>query len=73
MECHGKGIERDGVTKGKPTEFTVDTRRAGSAPLDVQVCYVVYYSTLKSCFDGTIIVPNRQNLFEPNFTGFFSN
>ncbi|XP_046683134.1 filamin-A isoform X3 [Homalodisca vitripennis] len=37
VECFGKGIERDGVTKGKPTEFTVDTRRAGSAPLDVQV------------------------------------
>ncbi|XP_075219680.1 filamin A protein cher isoform X2 [Lycorma delicatula] len=37
VECFGKGIERDGVAKGKPTEFTIDTRRAGSAPLDVQV------------------------------------
>ncbi|XP_066996805.1 filamin-A isoform X2 [Anabrus simplex] len=37
VECYGSGLERDGVTKGKPAEFTVDTRRAGSAPLDVKV------------------------------------
>nr|CAD7457189.1 unnamed protein product [Timema tahoe] len=37
VECHGKGLEKDGAMKGKPTEFTVDTRKAGSAPLDVQV------------------------------------
>lgn len=41
VECHGKGIEKDGVSKGKPTEFTIDTKRAGSAPLDVQVCSLV--------------------------------
>nr|CAD7196862.1 unnamed protein product [Timema douglasi] len=37
VECYGKGLEKDGAMKGKPTEFTVDTRKAGSAPLDVQV------------------------------------
>ncbi|KAF4527938.1 hypothetical protein B566_EDAN012831 [Ephemera danica] len=37
VECFGPGLERDGVTKGKPAVFTVDTRRAGSAPLDIQV------------------------------------
>nr|CAD7264189.1 unnamed protein product [Timema shepardi] len=39
VECYGKGLEKDGAMKGKPTEFTVDTRKAGSAPLDVQVNY----------------------------------
>nr|CAD7404495.1 unnamed protein product [Timema cristinae] len=37
VECYGKGLEKDGAMKGKPTEFTVDTRKAGPAPLDVQV------------------------------------
>ncbi|XP_039299021.1 filamin-A isoform X2 [Nilaparvata lugens] len=37
VKCQGKGIERDGVSKGNPTEFTVDTKKAGTAPLDVQV------------------------------------
>ncbi|XP_034239661.1 filamin-A isoform X3 [Thrips palmi] len=35
--CQGKGVERDGTHKGKPADFTVDTRKAGNAPLDVQV------------------------------------
>ncbi|XP_063219242.1 filamin-A [Bacillus rossius redtenbacheri] len=37
VECHGKGIESNGVQSGKPTEFKIDTRKAGSAPLDIQV------------------------------------
>ncbi|XP_069693768.1 filamin-A isoform X2 [Periplaneta americana] len=37
VECSGPGIQRDGVMKGQRAQFTVDTRRAGSAPLDVQV------------------------------------
>lgn len=35
--CHGKGVERDGTHKGKPADFVVDARKAGAAPLDVQV------------------------------------
>lgn len=37
MECSGPGIEPTGVTAGMPTQFKIDTRRAGNAPLDVQV------------------------------------
>jgi hypothetical protein len=37
VECFGPGVQRDGVSKGQRAQFTVDTRRAGSAPLDVQV------------------------------------
>lgn len=35
--CQGPGVERDGAHKGRPADFTVDTRKAGNAPLDVQV------------------------------------
>ncbi|XP_059469559.1 filamin-A isoform X2 [Neocloeon triangulifer] len=37
VECYGPGLERDGVMLGKQAPFTVDTRNAGSAPLDIQV------------------------------------
>lgn len=37
VECYGPGVQRDGVSKGQRAQFTVDTRRAGSAPLDIQV------------------------------------
>lgn len=37
VEVFGPGIEPNKVTKEKPTNFTVDSRKAGSAPLDVQV------------------------------------
>ncbi|XP_021916472.1 filamin-A isoform X3 [Zootermopsis nevadensis] len=37
VECFGPGVQRDGVSKGQRAQFTIDTRHAGSAPLDVQV------------------------------------
>ncbi|KAK5639704.1 hypothetical protein RI129_012196 [Pyrocoelia pectoralis] len=37
VEVYGPGIEATGVHKGKLATFSVDTRKAGSAPLDVQV------------------------------------
>lgn len=38
VEAHGPGIQENGVCQGKPTEFTVDTRKAGApAPLEVLV------------------------------------
>lgn len=38
MECYGSGLEPDGaVIVGKPAQFKIDTRKAGSAPLDVKV------------------------------------
>ncbi|XP_031347323.1 filamin-A isoform X1 [Photinus pyralis] len=37
VEVYGPGIEPTGVHKGKPATFSIDTRKAGSAPLDVQV------------------------------------
>lgn len=33
----GSGIQPNQVAKGTPANFTVDSRKAGSAPLDVQV------------------------------------
>lgn len=37
VECHGPGLEATGNVTNKPAEFTVDTRRAGSAPLEISV------------------------------------
>ena len=37
VRCFGPGIEPEGVRKGQPAKFTVDTTGAGQAPLDVSV------------------------------------
>ncbi|XP_013789840.1 filamin-A-like [Limulus polyphemus] len=38
VEAHGPGLQPNGVVQGQPTEFTIDTRKAGNpAPLDVSV------------------------------------
>lgn len=37
VECQGPGLEATGNVTNKPAEFTVDTRRAGSAPLEINV------------------------------------
>ena len=37
VRCFGPGIEPEGVRKGNPAKFTVDTTGAGQAPLDVSV------------------------------------
>uniref|UniRef100_A0A673NFR8 Calponin-homology (CH) domain-containing protein n=1 Tax=Sinocyclocheilus rhinocerous TaxID=307959 RepID=A0A673NFR8_9TELE len=36
VKAEGPGLARAGVESGKPTHFTVYTKRAGKAPLDVQ-------------------------------------
>ncbi|KAG5896019.1 hypothetical protein JTB14_007584 [Gonioctena quinquepunctata] len=38
VEVHGPGVELSGVQTNNPTKFIVDTRKAGSAPLDIKVC-----------------------------------
>ncbi|KAL4226921.1 hypothetical protein ACF0H5_014899 [Mactra antiquata] len=52
----GPGLEKDGVTVGKPAEFTVDARKAGKAPLHI-TCLDVNYKpvevTVKDNKDGT--------------------
>uniref|UniRef100_A0A1B0FQE1 Calponin-homology (CH) domain-containing protein n=1 Tax=Glossina morsitans morsitans TaxID=37546 RepID=A0A1B0FQE1_GLOMM len=37
VKAYGPGLEKNGVTLGEPTHFTVDTSKAGSAPLDIIV------------------------------------
>ncbi|KAF7274400.1 hypothetical protein GWI33_012941 [Rhynchophorus ferrugineus] len=37
VEVYGQGVEKNGPQKNIPTKFTVDTRKAGPAPLDVRV------------------------------------
>ncbi|XP_065165587.1 filamin-A isoform X3 [Atheta coriaria] len=37
VEVYGPGVEAVGLAKNAPAKFTVDTRKAGKAPLDVQV------------------------------------
>ena len=37
VSAHGPGLEKHGVTVNKWAEFTVDTRRAGRANLEVRV------------------------------------
>ncbi|XP_023712514.1 filamin-A isoform X3 [Cryptotermes secundus] len=56
VECFGPGVQRDGVSKGQRAQFTIDTRRAGSAPLDVQVLDANYNNidvNVRSNGDGT--------------------
>ncbi|XP_058791414.1 filamin-A isoform X2 [Phymastichus coffea] len=37
VEVHGPGIQPDGVKSDKPTNFTIDVRKAGQAPLEVAI------------------------------------
>ncbi|CAD6204963.1 GSCOCG00003073001-RA-CDS [Cotesia congregata] len=37
VEVHGPGIQPEGVARDKPTQFIVDARKAGQAPLDVTI------------------------------------
>ncbi|XP_034935901.1 filamin-A isoform X1 [Chelonus insularis] len=37
VEVHGPGIQPEGVARDKPTHFTVDSRKAGQAPLTVAI------------------------------------
>lgn len=37
VKVHGKGIDPNGVSLGEKAEFTIDTKNAGSAPLDVKI------------------------------------
>lgn len=37
VEVYGEGVEANGPLKDVPTKFKIDTRKAGSAPLDVKV------------------------------------
>jgi filamin len=56
VECFGPGVQRDGVSKGQRAQFTIDTQRAGSAPLDVQVLDANYNNidvNVRSNGDGT--------------------
>lgn len=62
VDCSGPGIQANGVASGKPTQFKIDTRRAGNAPLDVQV------------LDGNCsnldapLIDNRDGTFTCNYT-----
>jgi filamin len=52
----GPGLEKDGVTVGKPAEFTVDARKAGKAPLHITCIDATYKPvevTVKDNKDGT--------------------
>lgn len=52
----GPGVEPEGVQTGRPTEFTIDAREAGKAPLHVTVMDVDYNPvnvTVRDLGDGT--------------------
>ncbi|CAG7722272.1 unnamed protein product [Allacma fusca] len=65
VECHGPGLEPNGVITSKPAEFVVNTQRAGSAPLDVNVMdsqYNLIDVAVRNNQDGTYscsYVPKR--------------
>ncbi|XP_049804905.1 filamin-A isoform X1 [Schistocerca nitens] len=75
VECYGPGLEKS-VSKGKPVDFTVDTRRAGSAPLDIQVldasCKNVDVK-VKDNHDGTFkaeyVPKGGKNVVQVNYGG----
>ncbi|XP_068916696.1 filamin-A isoform X4 [Tenebrio molitor] len=67
VEVYGPGVEPSGVQKDVPAKFTVDTKKAGSAPLDVRVvdanCKLVDVKLTEKP-DGTIeavYVPHEGN------------
>ncbi|XP_043279891.1 filamin-A isoform X2 [Venturia canescens] len=37
VEVYGPGIQPEGVVRDKPTQFTVDVKKAGQAPLEVSI------------------------------------
>lgn len=37
VEVHGPGIQPDGVARDKQTHFVVDCKKAGKAPLEVEI------------------------------------
>lgn len=39
VDVYGPGVQLNGVQINTPAKFTVDTREAGPAPLDVKVNY----------------------------------
>lgn len=75
VECYGPGLEKS-VSKGKPVDFTIDTRRAGSAPLDIQVldanCKNIDVK-LKDNHDGTYkaeyVPKGGKNVVQVNYGG----
>ena len=59
VKVYGPGVEPDGVQTGRPTEFTVDCREAGKAPLHVSIMDVDYNPvnvTVRDMQDGTFKV-----------------
>lgn len=63
MNCYGNGLQPSGVVQGKPAEFTIDTKKAGAAPLDVKVKLatdMIYYYTLSAC-KNLFVKNNRIN------------
>lgn len=37
VEVHGPGVQPEGVVSDKPTNFTIDVKKAGQAPLEVAI------------------------------------
>ena len=37
VECSGQGLQENGLISGQKTNFKIDTRKAGKAPLDVEI------------------------------------
>ena len=46
VRVSGAGIQSEGVSAGRPTQFSVDTRQAGGAPPDVSVSDAGYIRQL---------------------------
>lgn len=67
VEASGPGLQKTGVTVNKWAEFTVDTRRAGRAPLHIAAMDADYNPVdviIKDNKDGTYFcryMPRRNN------------
>lgn len=50
VKAHGPGLQSSGLAVGKPTEFTVDAKQGGKAPLkiaaQVGLCFFQYMRNL---------------------------
>lgn len=62
VKSYGPGLQHTGVSTGEVTEFTVDTRSAGNAPLEVKIqdnFGTEIPVSIKSSADGTKLVQYR--------------
>ncbi|XP_076469743.1 LOW QUALITY PROTEIN: filamin-A-like [Babylonia areolata] len=61
VKCYGPGVDSKGVTAGAPATFTVDTKEAGDAPLQVT------YTDQTGATRPANVVPVEEGVFQASY------